>query len=106
MATLKLKGREIKLGELTGAHLEDNYDAVVSCSQLSGTPTKEQFAALITVAHLAAQAGGETLTRDELRQLVRFPDTVRLASAVFTALGFVEKEPDTGEAKSPAASPS
>jgi len=106
MTDLKLRDRTIRLGDLTGAHLEDNYDAVMVFSQMTGQPTKEQFSALITLVHVAAIAGGETLTREELKALIRLPDSAALVGAVSLALGFVAAEPATGEVQRPEPSPS
>jgi hypothetical protein len=103
---LKLGEVEYPMGELTGAHLEDHYDAVAIFSQMSGMPTREQFAAAITLAWWARGAAGSTMTRDEMRALVRLPNTPALVSAVGRSLGFVEASGAKGEAKSPESSQS
>jgi hypothetical protein len=103
---LQLGDKKYTLGDLTGAHLEDNYEAVRLFSSITGLPTKEQFSATLTLAHLALVAGGATMTREEMRGLIRMPQTVLLIGAVSVALGFPEAKKDPGEAGSPEASPS
>jgi hypothetical protein len=107
LKTIKLCGQEYPLGDLTGAELEDAYEAVQTYSTLAGFPTREQFGAVITLVHLSMVAGGSALTRDEMRKLVRFSDGSHLIEAAGYALGLRQSTDrvTTGEAKGPTASP-
>ncbi len=101
MATLKLGEIEYRVGELTGAHLEDHYDAVLLVTEMAGAPSRAQFSALLTLAHQAVLAGGAVVSREDMVAKVRWSDAGALATAVVTALGFAPASASTGEADRP-----
>ena len=107
MKTIKLIDQEYPLGDLTGAELEDNYDAVQAYMTMTGVPNKDQFSAIVTLVHLSMVAGGSKLTREEMRRLVRFSQGAALIEAAGYALGLRKADPKatTGEAEGPGRSP-
>ena len=101
-----LAGRRFEFGDLTGAVLEDHYDSITMFLQMTGVPTKDQFSALLTLAHQSMVAGGWQGTREDAVKLVRYRDSVALGVAVGKALGFeVGGGAQTGEAEGPQSSP-
>lgn len=96
---IKLGDQTYPLGDLTGAHLEDHYDAVLAFTQMVGIPTKDQFTASITLLHQAILAGGGVISRDEVRKFVQFPRVAEITDVVGKALGFKRAAP--GEAGRP-----
>jgi hypothetical protein len=88
------------LGDLTGAHLEDHYDAVLAFTQMTGIPNRDQFSAALTLLHQSILAGGGSITREQVRSAIQFPDTARITDAVGKALGF-KRAASPGEAERP-----
>jgi hypothetical protein len=105
MNVLQLGEASYPLGNLTGAHLEDHYEAVQAFTAMSGVPDRAQFSATVTLLHQAMAAGGSGLTRAEVAALVQLPQLASVIVAVGRALGFEPSKVTQGEAERPQVSP-